>query len=245
MQRRNSAEAVDLTKSIECHHSEAPAISTPPREEPVARPNRQPAKAAPSAPSKTKAKSPPTSEAKERYIRRRPKRTIESRAPYRSGPPRPRSAIPHPPPVVIRRPAPGLISNPRPAVVRLPNPISIAIRSPTTGLIRHPYLSVVRSIFPASVGVQILRPNVVFVGVVPRRRLVDHAVAISIPPVPIVPLRSRADLVSRIGSRPAHRRHLPLLHFTNTLRSRNLRLAFAHDDHRISIGPNFDAEDSI
>jgi hypothetical protein len=68
------------------------------------------------------------------------------------------------------------------------------------------------------VGVQIFCTNVVFVGVPPRICIVDHAVAIGIPAVPIIPFKGSADLVLRIGTGAAHRCHLTLFQFGNALR---------------------------
>src|SRR5580658_3219992 len=245
VQRSNPAEAVERPKSVETHYAEPPAVSTPPREEAVTRPNRQPAKAAPSAPTKTKPEAPTTSESKERHIRWRPEWTIETWAPHRSRPPRPRTAVPHPATVVIWSPSPRLISNPSPTVVRLIHPAAIAIGSPAIRLIRHPDLSVVWRVFPGSVGVQVFRPDVILIGVMPRGRLVNHVVAFAVPAIPIVRIGSGADLVLRIGAGTAHRRHVTLLDVGNTLRRRDLRLSFAHDDDAVPVGPHFDAEHAI
>jgi hypothetical protein len=81
--------------------------------------------------------------------------------------------------------------------------------------------------------------------VVPSIRIVDHAVAIAIPPVPIVALGSRSNFVARIGAGSPHRRHVALLDFCNALRSGNLRLTFAHDNDAVAIGPHFNAEHTI
>ena len=68
-------------------------------------------------------------------------------------------------------PSPRAQANPGPAVVRLPSPVAILIGSPTIRLIRHPDLTVVGRVFPGSVGVEILRSDVILVGVAPGTRL--------------------------------------------------------------------------
>ncbi len=214
MQRRDSTEAVEGAKPVEAHHAEPTAISAPPREEAVTGTNWQPSEAAPSSPSKPK--SPRTAESKERHISRSPERTIEA-TPHRSRPPRPRAAILHPAPIVIWRPAPGLKANPSPTVVRLPDPVAIAVRNPTFRFIRHPDLSVVRCVLPGSVGIQIFCANVILVGMLPRIRIADHAIAFAVPAVPVVPFGSGGDLVLRIGAGTAYRRHLALLHLADAL----------------------------
>jgi hypothetical protein len=79
----------------------------------------------------------------------------------------------------------------------------------------------------------------------PRIRAVHHAVAIAVPAIPIVALRRRADLVTRIRSRSPHRSHIARFNIGNSLRRGNLRLALAHNDDAVAIRPHFDAEHSI
>ena len=190
MQRRDPAVAIERAKSVEADDAEASAISAPPREEGVTRPNRQPAKAAPSSPTKTEAPSPTAAESEERNISRRPERTVKP-APHRSRPPRPRAAIPHPATVVIRRPSPRFKADPGPAVVRLPHPVAVAVWSPAIGLIRHPDIAVVWGVLPSSVGIQIFRANVILVGMLPRSRFVNHAIAFDVPADPSRRVRER------------------------------------------------------
>jgi hypothetical protein len=81
--------------------------------------------------------------------------------------------------------------------------------------------------------------------VVPSIRIVDHAVAIAIPPVPIVAIRSRSNFVTRIGGGPAHGCHITLLDGSDALRGGQLRFTFAHDDYRVAIGPHFNAVHAV
>src|ERR1700722_9370762 len=71
MQRREAAEAIE--SATESDDAEAPAISTPPRVEIVARPDREPAEAAPTAVAKSETKAAAPSP--KRDIGRRPERT--------------------------------------------------------------------------------------------------------------------------------------------------------------------------
>ena len=79
----------------------------------------------------------------------------------------------------------------------------------------------------------------------PGIRVVDHAVALAIPSVPIVALRSHSDFVTRIGASSAHRRHIACLDVGNALRSSQLRLALAHNDDAVAIRPHFNAIHAI
>jgi len=81
--------------------------------------------------------------------------------------------------------------------------------------------------------------------VVPGIRIVDHAVAIAIPTVPIVALGSCSNFVARISAGSAHRRHVTLLDVGDALRGGQLRFTLAHDDYRVAIGPHFNAVHSI
>src|ERR1700693_1318144 len=245
MQGVESTKAVYPAKSVEPYKAESSAITAPPWEEAVAGTNRQPAKAAPSSPAKSDSESEATPEYKKRNISWRPERTVEASAPHRSRPPCPRAAVPHPASVVIRSPAPRLGSDPRPAVIRLVHPVAVTIRSPVIRLIRHPHLTVIRRVLPTSVRVQIFRPYVILIRVVPGIRIVDHAVAVAIPPVPVVALGSRSNFVARIGAGSAHRCHVTLLDVSDALRGSQLRFTFAHDDYRVAIGPHFNAVHSI
>src|SRR5579863_6908836 len=242
MQRLESAKPAKPTPTIEADYAETTVIATPPWKETVTGSDRQPAKSTPSAPAKSEADP---SEAKERYIRRSPEGTIEARTPHRARPPRPRAAVPHPAPVVIRRPTPGLVANPRPTVVRLPNPVAVAIRGPAVGLIRHPNLSVIRSTFPAAVRVKVLGPDVILVRVVPSVRVVNHTVAVTVPAVPVIAIRSRGNFVSRICARSTDRGHVACLDVRYALRSGQLRLTFPDDNDGVAIGPDFNAVDAI
>src|ERR1700733_1816063 len=200
VQRRDSAQTVQSAKSIKAHDPEPSPISAPPREEAVTRPDGQPAEASPSSPSKTETKTPPPAESEERDVGRGPEGTVKSRTPNRSRPPRPRAAVRHPAPVVIRGPAPWLVANPGPAVVRLVKPVAITNQRPILGLIRHPYLTVIRGILPAAIRVQVFRSHVILVRVMPGIRIVNHAVAVAVPPVPIIPLGGGGNLVARLSA---------------------------------------------
>jgi len=159
MQGREATKAVK--PATEADHAEPAAVSTPPWMEKVAGSDRKPAKAAPTAVSEAEAKAAAPS--KERYIRGRPERVVA--CVDRTRPPSPAAVYRHPAPVVIRRPSPRLVADPGPSVVRLIHPVAIAVRNPSLRLIRNPDLSVVGRILPFTVGVEILRSNVILVGV--------------------------------------------------------------------------------
>jgi hypothetical protein len=74
---------------------------------------------------------------------------------------------------------------------------------------------------------------------------VNHVVAIAVPAIPVIPLRSGAYFVAHILARTTHRRHVTLLEFGDSLRRRDLGFSFSHDDDRVAIGPHFDAEYAI
>ncbi len=79
----------------------------------------------------------------------------------------------------------------------------------------------------------------------PRTGVADHVIAIAIPAIPIVAIRSRGNLVLRGISVAAHRGHLSAVNFGAALRRGNLRLALAHDHDRVAIRTHFDAEHAI
>src|SRR5207302_4831257 len=108
MQRSDSAIVVDVrdVDIVDVHDTKAPAVSAPPRMEPVTRSEREPAEAAPSAEADVEPKA--AAPAPEGDIRRRPQRVVAS--PHRTRPPRPGCAIGEPASIVIRRPAPRLVT---------------------------------------------------------------------------------------------------------------------------------------
>jgi hypothetical protein len=73
----------------------------------------------------------------------------------------------------------------------------------------------------------------------------NHVVAVTVPAVPIVPVRRFRDFVLSFLSASTNRRHLALLHFGDALRRGNLSLTFAYDDNRVPIGPHFHADNYI
>src|SRR5579863_2488361 len=225
VQRTESPETIKPTP--ESDHAETPAISAPPGVEKVAGPDRKPAEAAPATVTKSEAKAATPSP--ERHIRRRPERTVETATIQRSRPPGPGIAVIHPAPVVIRRPAPGLVANPGPPVIGLIGPVAVTIGSPVRGLVRNPHIAVVRYVFPAPVRVEILGAGVVAIGVLPRAGVADHVVAVAVPCIPLVAIRSGGNLVLRGTAVAAHRRHFSGVHFRAALRRGNLCLPRAHD----------------
>src|SRR5450631_253334 len=229
--------------ATEADYAEAAAVSTPPRMEIVARPDRKPAEAAPTAIAETKTEA--AAPAEERYIGRRPERAVESAAIDGTRPPRPRAAVGEPATIMIGRPAPRLGANPSPSVGGLIGPVAVAIRSPALGLVGNPHIAVVRDVLPTAVGVQILRSGVVVIRVMPGAGVADHVIAVAVPLIPSVAIGSRRDLVLRgIGVAP-HGRHVSSTELGAALRSGDLRFALANDHDGVAIRPHFDAENAI
>lgn len=83
--------------------------------------------------------------------------------------------------------------------------------------------------------IEVFRSYVIIVRVLPRFRVADHVVAIRIPLIPVIPRRSVANLVLRIGARTLNRDELPLRHARAALRSRHFDLAFAHQHFRMIV----------
>ena len=137
--QRPEPAVVTSTPSTPTYPAEATAVSTPPRMEPVARTEREPAESAPTAKSGAEAKAAAPSP--ERYVRRSPERTVP--AVSRTRPPSPATIIPEPTAVVIWRPAPRLVADPSPTVVRLVYPVAVAIGSPVSRLVGIPDVAVV------------------------------------------------------------------------------------------------------
>ncbi len=69
-----STESMEVRDVIYIDHAEPPAVSTPPRMEPVTRSDREPAEAAPTAKANSEAKAAAPSP--ERNVRGRPERTV-------------------------------------------------------------------------------------------------------------------------------------------------------------------------
>src|SRR5580704_11747258 len=168
------------------HNVNAVDSAAIPREKAIARPAGQPPNTSEAAAeSEAQSKSPASSaKSEEGNIRRRPDRVVS--AIDRSGPPAPVSAVNKPAPIVIRRPAPRLVRNPSPAIVGFIHPSAIAVWRPTGGFRWKPHAAVVGNIRPLPVAIQILRARIVGVRVLPALGALDGAVAVAIPPVPIV-----------------------------------------------------------
>jgi len=79
----------------------------------------------------------------------------------------------------------------------------------------------------------------------PGIRVLDHVVAVAVPAIPIVAIRSRGDLVLRRLGVASNGRHFSRMNFGAALWSGNLRFARAHDHQRIAIGAHFYAENTV
>ena len=245
VKRRDSAEAAEATEAIKTNRSETAAVSAPPGKETVTGTDGQPAEAAPSAKSDTETYAKSSAKSEERDISRSPEGTIKSPAPYWPGPPSPSAAVGHPATVVIRSPSPGFSAYPSPTVVRFPNPVAISIRSPVGRLIRNPDLTVVVRVFPASVCIQIFGAGVIAISVIPRLRAVNHVVAITIPTVPIVAIRSWRNFVLSFLGTSTHRRHFAFFYFSDAFWRGDLGFAFADDHNCVAIGAHFYAKNNV
>src|SRR5579864_6698675 len=202
---------------------------------------RQPADVS-EAESHIEAIAPP----EERYIGRRPNRVITPASvnAHWPRPPRPVSAVNEPSAIVIRRPAPRFIRYPRPTVVRLPDPISIAIRRPARILIRNPDLAVIRDVFPVAMSVEILRPSVIAVRMLPAPRVLNRAIAVFIPLIEIVFRRRIQCLILRIV-RALNVNHLPAFNACAALRLGHFRLPPADNHLRVGIAIHLNAVVSV
>jgi hypothetical protein len=79
----------------------------------------------------------------------------------------------------------------------------------------------------------------------PSLGVVDHAVAIGIPNIPIVSSRRWADLVASVCTRTVHSYHIACFYVGDSLRCGNLGLTLAHDDDAVAIGPDFNPVHAI
>ncbi len=165
--RTDEACAMDVVKA---HRAKAVARSEPGVEN-VTRTQRQPANRA-----KTEAEAyskAPATKAEERDVSGRP-----------DGPPtetptaghqRQAAAIHEPTAIVVGRPAPRLGGNPGLSPVRLITPITGAVGHPTGIHLGRPAPTVVRHLTPLAVGIEIARPCVLRVGVLPGLRSLASA----------------------------------------------------------------------
>src|ERR1035441_8874739 len=214
VQRPNSTVLMEVVDVISVDHTEAPAVSTPPWMEVITRSDRKPAEAAPSAKTNSEAKA--TAPSPERDVCGRPERVVA--CVDRAGPPSPGVAVREPAAVVIWRPSPRLGANPSPTIDGLIRPGTVAIRNPSIWFVRNPDVAVVGLILPITIRVQVLRSRVAAVGMAPRTGVADHVVAIAVPLIPGVAIRSRGNLVLRGISVPANRGHLAAADFSAALR---------------------------
>jgi hypothetical protein len=70
-------------------------------------------------------------------------------------------------------------------------------------------------------------------------------IAIAVPAIPIVPIRSLRDFVLRGATIAAHGSHISCAKLCASVWSRNLGLALPHDDDRVPVRMHFDAKDSV
>ena len=239
VQRCETTETVKST--TETNRTESAAVSTPPRMEVVARPNGKPAEAAPTAIANSEAEAAAPS--KERYVRGGPERVIANV--NRTRPPGPRIAVREPAAIVIGSPSPWLITNPRPSVVGLICPTAITIWNPAVWLIRHPDVAIVRHIPPIAVRIKVLRSGVVVIGVPPGTGIANQVIAIAIPAVPVVAIRSLGNLILRRLGIAAHRSHISGVDLGAALGGSDLRFALAHDHDRVAVAAHFNPEHAI
>src|SRR6266496_376684 len=234
-------EAIEVVDDRDIGHVdyvEPRTIEAPPREEPIAGTDRQPAKR-----SESEAESAPESE--EGDVGRRPQRTVKRRPVRRSRPPYPSAVVLEPTSVVIRGPAPGLIRNPGPSPTRLPNPPTVAIGRPVGIHVRRPHRAVVRDRSPVAVGIQIFAANVVAVGMAPTVGILNEIVAIAVPAVPVVAGGRIGDFVRGVTAGPADDNPLSGADPSPPLRRGNLGLAPAHHNVRFAVGNNQDSIASV
>jgi len=232
-------------------HPVSPAVSAVPGMIEISRSDREPANASEAeARSKSKSKSDSESESdvwpkpEERNVSRRPHWVISRIPEYRPGPPAPATAIHEPPSVVIRSPSPRFVRYPRPSVVRLVSPPSVTIRNPVWSRRGHPNVSVIRHVLPVAVSIQILRSNVVPIGVLPAHRLIDVAIAVAVPLIPLIAYRSVAGLILRIV-RPSNCNHLAGRNARAALLRADIGLAAHHNHASIRIRADLHSEDAI
>src|SRR2546425_13229631 len=96
---------------------------------------------------------------------------------------------------MIGSPAPRLVRNPGPTPVGLPDPAAGAVRCPSDGNNWRPHGTIVGYVDPASVGIKIFRTHVVAIRAAPGFCVADQVIAIVVPRIPTIFVRSFADFV--------------------------------------------------
>src|SRR2546428_6366937 len=171
-------------------------------------------------------------------IRRSPDRVVVRR--YVSRPPVPLVFPIYPAAIVVRRPAPRLVRDPSPAIVGIPGPAAVAVRSPIPTFVRLPHVAVIRDLGPAAVAVEVLCARVIAVSVLPACGAENLAVAVLVPPVPIVFRPGVCDLI--LGAVAALDGYeLALFNCGAALRHGNFRLAAEHGQFRLIGGVHLNA----
>ena len=219
------------------HHRKAVPAS-PPREEGINGTKRAPAERteAPAEPPAEMMEAP--AETEERNVSRTPGRVVVRR--HITRPPVPLVVPIYPAAVVIGRPAPRLVRDPCPAVIGVPNPPTVSVWGPVVALIGLPYVTVVGHLSPAAMVVQGLGAGVIVIGVPPARSAEYFAVAVFVPPVPIVFRTGARNLILGIvGALDCN--ELPLLDGRAALRHSYFCLAADHRHLRLVGGIHLDA----